>query len=197
MNSSCLTTLILREKITPTCWPFTVMNDNILLLKTQIHFLVGVKPKDTTKPKIRRKKEGASPRGSGNVQSPSFNELKSKGSEKIKIVTPQVAVDVVIQHFKLIFTIEQNWEPLQLTILFFLLLLLLPYNSSLFLHSFIPLRSLTTETCSRASIAVRLSHTMIQAQNNFTYVKKAMPGFLSPERKTPYLIRLQLEFNCI
>ena len=194
MNSSCLTTLILREKITPTCWPFTVMNDNVMLLKTQIHFLVGVKPKDTTKPKIRIKKEGASPRGSGSLQSPSFNELKSKGSEKIKIVTPQVAVDV-IQHFKLIFTIEQNWEPLQLTILFLLLLLLLPYNRSLFLHSFIPLRSLTTETCSRASIAARLSHRMIQAQNSFTYVKKAMPGFLSPG--TSYLIHLQLEFNCI
>ena len=189
MNSSCLTTLILREKITPTCWPFIVMNDNIMLLKTQIHFLVGVRPKDTTKPKVRKKKDGASPRGSGSLQSPSFNELKSKGSEKIKIVTPQVAVDVVIQHFKLIFTIEQNWEPLQLTILFLLLLLLLPYNRSLFLHSFIPLRSLTTETCSRASIAARLSHRMIQAQNSFTYVKKAMPGFLSPG--TPYLIRLQ------
>ena len=194
MNSSCLTTLILREKITPTCWPFIVMNDNIMLLKTQIHFLVGVRPKDTTKPKVRKKKDGASPRGSGSLQSPSFNELKSKGSEKIKIVTPQVAVDV-IQHFKLIFTIEQNWEPLQLTILFLLLLLLLPYNRSLFLHSFIPLRSLTTETCSRASIAARLSHRMIQAQNSFTYVKKAMPGFLSPG--TSYLIHLQLEFNCI
>ena len=189
MNSSCLTTLILREKITPTCWPFTVMNDNVMLLKTQIHFLVGVKPKDTTKPKIRRKKEGASPRGSGSLQSPSFSELKSKGSEKIKIVTPQVAVDVVIQHVKLIFTIEQNWEPLQLIILFFLLLLLLPYNCSLFLHSFIPLRLLTTETCSSTSIAARLSHTVIQAQSSFTYVKKAMPGFLSPG--TPYLIRLQ------
>ena len=195
MNSSCLTTLILREKITPTCWPFIVMNDNIMLLKTQIHFLVGVRPKDTTKPKVRKKKDGASPRGSGSLQSPSFNELKSKGSEKIKIVSPQVAVDVVIQHFKLIFTIEQNWEPLQLIILFFLLLLLLPYNCSLFLHSFIPLRSLTTETCSSTSIAARLSHRMIQAQNSFTYVKKAMPGFLSPG--TSYLIHLQLEFNCI
>ena len=142
MNSSCLTALILREKVTPTCWPFTVMNDNIMLLKNQICFLLGVKPKDTTKPKIRRKKEGASPRGSDSLQSPSFNGLKSKWSEKIKIITPQVAVDVVIQHFKLVFTIEQNWEPLQLTIQLLLLLLLLPYNSSLFLHSFIPLRSL-------------------------------------------------------
>ena len=195
MNSSCLTTLILREKITPTCWPFTVMNDNIMFLKNQVHFLVGVKPKDATKPKIRRKKGGASPRGSGGLQSPSFNELKSKGPEKIKIITPQVALDVVIQHSKLIFTIEQKWEPLHLTILFLLLLLLLPYNSNLFLHSFIPLRSLTTETCSRASIAARLSHTMLQAKNSFTYVKKAMPGFLSPG--TPYLIHLQLEFNCI
>ena len=35
-------------------------------------------------------------------------------------------------------------------------LFLLPENSCLFLHSFVPLRSLITETCSRASIVTRL-----------------------------------------
>ena len=37
-----------------------------------------------------------------------------------------------------------------------LLLLLLPDNSPLFLHSFVPLRSLNTQTCSRASTVARL-----------------------------------------
>ena len=58
----------------------------------------------------------------------------------------------------------------------------------MFLHSFVPLRSLITEICSRASIVARL-----RSQNGFSYVNKAIPGYLS--LGTPYPIWLQYYFS--
>ena len=49
-------------------------------------------------------------------------------------------------------------------------------------HFFVPQRSLSTETCSRASIVARL-----RSQNGFSYVKKAMPDSLSLGTTPPYL----------
>ena len=57
------------------------------------------------------------------------------------------------------------------------------------LYSFVPLRSLVTETWSRASIMGRLRSQNGLGQNGFSYVKKAMPDVLSPG--LPYPIWLQ------
>ena len=57
---------------------------------------------------------------------------------------------------RLIFTVETELGVFISDLLSLLLLLLLPGYSRLFLHSFISLRSLITETCSRASVVARL-----------------------------------------
>ena len=51
-------------------------------------------------------------RGLGNKQSPSFSWMKSQGLEKVNIIIPQVPVCLVVEHFRLIFTANQNWESL-------------------------------------------------------------------------------------
>ena len=48
---------------------------------------------------------------------------------------------------------------------------------------FVPQRSLSTETCSRASIVARL-----RSQNGFSYVKKCMPDSLSLGTSPPCLL---------
>ena len=65
-------------------------------------------------------------------------------------------VDLVVEPFRLIFTIEIEPGVFTTDMLSLLLLLLLPDNSPLFLHYFVTLRSLITETCSRARIMARL-----------------------------------------
>ena len=52
---------------------------------------------------------------------------------------------------------EIEMEVFTTDILSLLLLLLLPDNSHLFLHSFVPLRALIIETCSRTNIMARRS----------------------------------------
>ena len=60
------------------------------------------------------------------------------------------------KRFRLLFTMETELGVFISNISPLLSLFLLPANSCLFLHSFVPLRSLITETCSRASIVTRL-----------------------------------------
>ena len=101
-------------------------------------------------------------KGLGRGQSPSFSWLRSWGSEKVTIIIPQVPADLVVERFRLIFTIETELGGFTTDTVSLLLLLLLPDNSPLLLHSFVPLRSLITETCSRTSTVARL-----RSQNGF------------------------------
>ena len=61
--------------------------------------------------------------------------------------------------------------------------LLLNYCFLSAFHFFVPQRSLSTETCSRASIVARL-----RSQNGFSYVKKPMPDSLSLGTSPPCLL---------
>ena len=56
---------------------------------------------------------------------------------------------------------------------------LLFLDCSSLVSAFPPLRSLITETCSRASIVARLISQNGLGQNGFSYIKKAIPGSLS------------------
>ena len=69
---------------------------------------------------------------------------------------------------------KQNRKSVQLLSL--LLLLLLSDNNHLFLHSFVPLRLLIAEMCSRAVLWPKSDHKMALAKNVFSYVKKAGSG---------------------
>lgn len=74
-------------------------------------------------------------------------------------MVPRASVDLVVEPLRLVFTIKaetQSWESLQPNILPLLFILLLPDNTCLFLYSFVPRRSLITETYSRASVVARL-----------------------------------------
>ena len=51
---------------------------------------------------------------------------------------------------------------------------------SLFFHFFVPFRSIITKIYSRASIVAKLRSQNGLEQNGFSYVKKAIPGSLSP-----------------
>ena len=67
----------------------------------------------------------------------------------------------------------------------------LPYCStafSLFLHSFVSLRSFITKTCSRASIIPRLRSQNSIGQNGFSPVKKAMGGLFFSKDHLSYLL---------
>ena len=129
--------------------------------------LVGCWAKDTTKSRMRRKRDllldqarkrlrifpkALSPwiarwgsfklsvhayswRGFGSEQNLSFNWLTSWRSEKANIIIPSFPVDLVVECFRLIFTIETELGVFTTDILFLLSLLLLPDNSHLFLHS--------------------------------------------------------------
>ena len=78
-----------------------------------------------------------------------------------------------------------------------LLLLLLPNNSPLFLHSFVPLRLLIIETCSRASIMVRLRSQnglswkwLLLCQENHACFSSSRAG---PGVGVPYLLTKWIE----
>ena len=58
-----------------------------------------------------------------------------------------------------------------------------------FLQSFLPLRSLITETCLRASIVARLRSQNVLDQNGFSYVKEVMPDSLSPGTPSPICLQ--------
>ena len=51
-------------------------------------------------------------RGLGGPLSSNFSGLRSLGSENVDITIHQVLVDLVVEHFRLIFTANQNWESL-------------------------------------------------------------------------------------
>ena len=97
--------------------------------------------------------------------------------------------------FRLVFTIKRELRVFVTDLIFLLLLFLLPVNSPLFMHSFVPLRPFITETCSRPSIMARLRPPRDWAQNSFPYVKKAMPGSLSPGTTPAPQIYLQKEVS--
>ena len=67
--------------------------------------------------------------------------MKSQGLEKVNIFIPQVPVYLGVECFRLIFTIETELGVFAIDI-FAIAKILLPDNSCLFLHSFVPLRSL-------------------------------------------------------
>ena len=85
--------------------------------------------------------------------------MKSQWSEKVNIIIPQVPFDLVVEHFRLIFTSETELGVFRTGTSSLLVSLLLPYNSPLFLHSSVPLRSVVTEAGSITSIVARLKLT--------------------------------------
>lgn len=89
----------------------------------------------------------------------SLSGLKSQWSEKVNIIIPQVLVDLVVEHFRLIFTSEIEMGGFRTGTSSLLLSLLFPYNSPLFLHSSVPLRSVVTEAGSSTSIVAGLKLT--------------------------------------
>ena len=76
-------------------------------------------------------------------------------SEKVNIIIPPVLVDLVVEHFRLIFTSEIEMGGFRTSTSSLLLSLLFPYNSTLFLHSSVPLRYIIHETCRKASTVTR------------------------------------------
>lgn len=73
-------------------------------------------------------------------------------------MVPRASIDLVVEPLRLVFTIKTETELGVFTthILPLLFILLLPDNTCLFLYSFVPRRSLITETYSRASVVARL-----------------------------------------
>ena len=65
----------------------------------------------------------------------------------------------MIEHFRLIFTSETELGVFRTGTSSLLVSLLLPYNSPLFLHSSVPLRSVVTEAGSSTGIVARLKLT--------------------------------------
>ena len=87
----------------------------------------------------------------------------------------------MVEHFRLIFTIEIELRVSTTDILSLLLLLVLHANPLLFLHSFIPFSSLITENYSRASLVAGL-----RSQNDFSGLKWILrfPWWLSGKEST-------------
>lgn len=127
-------------------------------------------------------------------QSPSFSWLKSHGSEKVNINLPLVPADLVVEGFRLMFTIETDLGIIVTAVVSLLLLLLLPDRSPLFLHVL-----LITETCSRACTAARLRSHHGLGQKWLFMSRKPSLGFLSLGTPLPYLLKwwvwLLHEFN--
>ena len=98
----------------------------------------------------------------------------------------------MVESFGLIFTMGTELGVLPTDILFLLWLLFLPENSCLFLHFSVALRLLIIETCSRMSIVAKLRSQNGSDQKWFLYVKKAMPGSLSPGISLHYLLSQSL-----
>ena len=95
-----------------------------------------------------------SPRDSSRVSSNTTGQ--KHGSEKARVIIPEVPADLVGEHLRLIFTTETEMGVFTTDILSLLLSLLLPGNSHLLSNSFVPLGSLLTETSSTANIVARL-----------------------------------------
>ena len=85
----------------------------------------------------------------------------------------------MVECFRVVFTIEAELGVFTINFLSLLFSFLFS-GDSLFFYS---LKIIVTETCSRTSIVDDLS------KNGFSFVKKAMPGFLS--LWTPYPICLE------
>lgn len=117
-------------------------------------------------------------------QSPSFSWLKSHGSEKVNINLPLVPADLVVEGFRLMFTIETDLGIIVTAVVSLLLLLLLPDHSPLFLHFL-----LITETCSRACTAARLRSHHGLGQKWLFMSRKPSLGFLSLVTPLPYLLK--------
>ena len=58
----------------------------------------------------------------------------------------------------------------------------------MFLPSFVPLRSLIARPVQGQALWPYLDHKMASAENDFSYVEKAMPGSLSPGTPLPCLL---------
>ena len=90
--------------------------------------------------------------------------------------------------FRLIFTIETELGVFTTDILPLVLLLLLPDDSCLFLHSFVPLRSLITEICSKASIVARLRSPNGLGQKWLLFRQGSHDWFSFSRDPQPYLL---------
>ena len=82
----------------------------------------------------------------------------------------------MVEGFRMIFIFETELGALTANVLSLLLLLVLPDKV---FCSFVPLRSLITETCSRAGIVTRLRLQNGLGQEWLLLCHKVMPGFLS------------------
>ena len=108
---------------------------------------------------------------------------KSGRSEKLNIFILWVSVDLVVEHFRLIYTTLTELATFTTDIIPTTATLLLLPGNSLFVHYFCPFE-IISETYSRRSTRTGLDHKMAQAKNGFSYVKKAMLGSLSQELLT-------------
>ena len=95
----------------------------------------------------------------------------------------------MVQHFRLIFTIERELGVFTSDILSLLLLLLLPDDTGLFLHSFVTLRQLITETCSRVSIVARLRSQNGLGQKWLLLCQESHAWFSFSGESLPYLLK--------
>ena len=94
----------------------------------------------------------------------------------------------MVERFRLIFTVETELGVFTTDILSLLLLLVLPDNSPLFLHSFVPLRSLITETFPRASLVPRLRSQNGLGQKWLLFCQESHAWFSFSRDPLPYLL---------
>ena len=94
--------------------------------------------------------------------------------------------------FRLIFTVETELEIFTADSFSLLLLFLLPDNSSFFCS----LKVILIETCSRTSIVAKLRPRNGLGQNGFSYVKKVIPGSLSPGILYPIYLYFWNHVSC-
>ena len=115
-----------------------------------------------------------------------------KGQKRSTSSSLRFQLILVLEHFRLIFITETKLGVFTTGKLSLLLLLLLPANSCVFLHSFVPLRSLITETCSRASIVPRLrsQNGLGQKQLLLCQESRASFSFSRDPHPPPYLLTL-------
>ena len=118
-----------------------------------------------------------------------------KKREKVSIIIPQVPIDLVVEHFRLIFTIETELGVFTAVIYSLLLLLLLPDSSCLFLPSFVPLRSLITETCSSSSTVAKIRSQNGLGQKCLPLCQESHAWFSFSRDPSPYLLTQRLWDN--
>ena len=99
----------------------------------------------------------------------------------------------MVECFRLIFTTETELRVFTTDILSLLFLLLLHDNSCLFLHSFVLLRSLITETCPRTSIVGRLRSQNGLGQKWLLFCQESHTWFSFSGDPLPYPICLQYQ----